>query len=99
MMKLKQIWYALCHVNIVLGGMFLTFFWIDRFNTAMNFLGNEISKWLLLGFCISAMTLSIITIVLLRKHQMQLINRTKIITVLKKKGHSQKTTDHDKQSA
>lgn len=36
------------HLNIILGGMFMTFFLIDRVNTAMGFIDNDISKWLLL---------------------------------------------------
>lgn len=36
------------HVNIILGLMFITFFIVDKFNGAMNFIGNDISKGLLL---------------------------------------------------
>ncbi|MEG1547301.1 MAG: hypothetical protein RR232_03600 [Clostridia bacterium] len=60
-MKSHKYWRVLCHLNIILGGMFLTFFIIDRFNTAMNFLGNEISKWLLCIFSVCAILLGAVT--------------------------------------
>lgn len=40
------------HVNIILGLMFITFFILDKFNGAMNFIGNDISKGLLLLFAL-----------------------------------------------
>lgn len=53
-MKLPKLWDFLCHANIVLGVMFIVFFWLDRVNPAMEFLGSEISKWLLLCFSLCA---------------------------------------------
>ncbi len=38
------------HVGIILSLMFITLFIVDKFNGAMNFLGNDISKALLLLF-------------------------------------------------
>ena len=38
------------HVGIILALMFITFFIVDKFNGAMNFIGNDISKGLLLVF-------------------------------------------------
>lgn len=43
------------HVNIILGLMFLTFYILDKFNGAMNFIANDISKGLLLAFTITSM--------------------------------------------
>lgn len=43
------------HVNIILGLMFITFFIVDKFNGAMNFIGNDISKGLLLLFALVSM--------------------------------------------
>lgn len=40
------------HVNIILGLMFITFFIVDKFNGAMNFIDNDISKGLLLLFAL-----------------------------------------------
>lgn len=39
------------HAAIVLGGMVVVFYVIDRFNTAMGFINNGITKALLLAFC------------------------------------------------
>ncbi len=57
----------LSHLTIILGGMFLTFFWLDRRNPAMLFIDNEISKWLLLCFSLIALALAIITLVTMRR--------------------------------
>lgn len=59
----------LSHINIILSGMFLVFFSIDRVNSAMDFLGNNISKWLLFCFSISAMMLAIIELIIIRKKE------------------------------
>lgn len=56
----------LCHATIVLAGMFLVFFCIDRVNSAMGFIDSEISKWVLLLFCLCALTSSILSVCLLR---------------------------------
>lgn len=40
------------HAAIVLGGMYVVFYCIDRVNTAMGFINNDITKALLLVFCI-----------------------------------------------
>ena len=39
------------HAAIVLSGMYLVFFLIDRVNSAMAFIDNDITKWLLLLLC------------------------------------------------
>lgn len=57
--KLRKI---LPHVNLILAGMFLCFWIFDKFNRAMNFIANDISKALLLIFCISAIANAIVLI-------------------------------------
>lgn len=44
---MKRIMHLLPHLCIILSGMLLTFFIIDRFNTAMAFINNDITKWLI----------------------------------------------------
>lgn len=39
------------HVAIIMSCMYAVFFGIDRVNSAMNFIDNEITKWLLLALC------------------------------------------------
>ena len=39
------------HAAIILSGMYLVFFLIDRVNSAMAFINNEITKHLLLVLC------------------------------------------------
>ena len=41
------------HAGIILALMFITFFIVDKFNGAMNFINNDISKALLLLFALS----------------------------------------------
>lgn len=40
------------HVTIVMCLMYVVFFGIDRVNSAMAFIDNEITKWLLLVLCL-----------------------------------------------
>ena len=40
------------HAGIILALMFITFFIVDKFNGAMNFINNDISKALLLLFAL-----------------------------------------------
>ena len=68
MLKVRKI---LSHLVIILGGMFLTFFCIDRVNTAMAFIDNEISKWLLLCFSLIALALAIINLVTIRRRELR----------------------------
>lgn len=42
------------HAGIVLALMFITFFIVDKFNGAMNFINNDMSKALLLLFALIA---------------------------------------------
>lgn len=67
----------LSHLMIILGGMFLTFFWLDRVNPAMCFIDNEISKWLLLCFSLIALTSAIITLTILHRQDLQRTMRKK----------------------
>lgn len=39
------------HAAIILSGMYLVFFLIDRVNSAMCFINNDITKWLILILC------------------------------------------------
>ena len=68
MLKIRKI---LSHLVVILGGMFLTFFCIDRVNTAMAFIDNEISKWLLFCFSLIAMALAIINLVTIRRRELR----------------------------
>jgi len=68
MLKVRKI---LSHLMIILGGMFLTFFWLDRVNPAMCFIDNEISKWLLLCFSLVALTSAIITLVIIHRQDLK----------------------------
>ena len=40
------------HAAIILGGMYVVFYFIDRVNSAMGFINNGITKALLLAFCV-----------------------------------------------
>ena len=58
-MKLKNI---LPHIAIVLSLMLLVMFIIDRFNEAMAFINNDISKWLLCVLCVVSMIVALMYI-------------------------------------
>jgi hypothetical protein len=46
------------HLCIVLAGMFITFFIVDKFNSAMAVLDNDTEKAILFIFCIVALIVS-----------------------------------------
>jgi hypothetical protein len=66
-MKKYKLRTFLTHAAIVLSVVFLVFFVIDRFNPAMEFIGSDISDWLLCVFCVIALVSSILTAVHLYK--------------------------------
>ncbi len=49
MNKLRTI---LSHMTVILGIMFLVFLILDQFNPMMNFIDNDISRWLLAALCL-----------------------------------------------
>ena len=51
---------ALPHLNISLGIVMLTLLITDRFNRAMNFVNNDITKSMLIGFCVLVIIESVI---------------------------------------
>jgi len=59
-MKSHKLWDFFCHANIILGNMFVVFFFLDRVNPAMEFLCSDISKWFLLLFSLCAITNGVI---------------------------------------
>jgi len=59
-MKRLRIWYWLCHVSIIISCMFIIFYFIDRVNSAMDFMGSSLSKGLLFVFCLNILASSIL---------------------------------------
>jgi membrane protein implicated in regulation of membrane protease activity len=53
----------LAHLSVLLSVMVLTWFVIDRFNTAMEFMSADISKWYIAVLAALSLASSIITIV------------------------------------
>ncbi len=45
---------ALPHINITLSVVMLVLFVTDRFNRAMAFINNDITKWMLCVFCVTS---------------------------------------------
>ncbi len=68
-MEIGMIRKMLPHATLIVAVMFVVFFCIDRVNEAMNFLGADISKWLLLIFCILSVATSVLLIVSQRRGQ------------------------------
>lgn len=59
----------LSHLVLVLAAMMLTLFILDRFNEAMAFLNNDITKWLLACFALAAGVLAAACIVRYEKER------------------------------
>ena len=64
-MKHLKLWYWLCHVNIIVSCMFIIFYFIDRVNPAMDFMGSSLSKGLLFVFCLCILASSILNAIYL----------------------------------
>jgi len=43
---------VLTHLTVILALMFLVFLVLDQFNPMMNFIDNDISRWLLAALCL-----------------------------------------------
>lgn len=59
---IRAILYALSHLGIGSGMTLLTFYVVDRFNTAMAFVDHPMSKKLLLAFSIALIVISAVEI-------------------------------------
>lgn len=51
----------LCHTTVILALMFLVFLVLDQFNPMMNFIDNDISRWLLVALCLSGAGQSVLS--------------------------------------
>ncbi|MBQ8080681.1 MAG: hypothetical protein IJ240_02150 [Clostridia bacterium] len=49
------------HTTVILALMFLTFLALDQFNPLMNFIDNDISRWLLALLCVSGIGESLLS--------------------------------------
>ena len=54
---------VLPHINIVLAVTMLTFFVVDRYNRAMSFIDNDITKWMICVFCVTVLIEAIVTVI------------------------------------
>ena len=66
MTKLRAI---LRHTTVILALMFLVFLVLDQFNPMMNFIDNSISRWLLVGLCVSGCAQSVLSWALDKKEE------------------------------
>lgn len=51
---------ALPHINVTLAVVLLVLFVTDRFNRAMAFINNDITKWMLCIFCLTSLLQAVI---------------------------------------
>ena len=49
-----------CHLTVILSLMFAVFLVLDQFNPMMNFVDNNISRWLLGTLCVSGICGSVL---------------------------------------
>lgn len=57
----NRLWNLFAHGTIVLSVVFLILFIIDRINPMMGFIGSDQGDWLLLLFCLTALTNGLLT--------------------------------------
>lgn len=57
------------HVSIVMAGMMIVFFLIDRVNISMGFMSNEFHKWLSFFLALFAMGYSVLLIACERRRK------------------------------
>ena len=48
------------HLTVILALMFAVFLILDQFNPMMNFIDNNISRWLLAALCVSGFSQSVL---------------------------------------
>lgn len=53
---------VLAHVIILLSALVITFFIIDRFNTAMEFMSSELSKWFIGVLALLSLVSAVMTV-------------------------------------
>lgn len=51
---------VLPHINITLAMVLLVLFVTDRYNRAMAFINNDITKWMLCVFCVTSLLQAIV---------------------------------------
>ena len=59
-MKMERLHSVCCHLTVILSVMFIVFLVLDQFNPMMNFIDNNISRWLLAGLCLSGALQSVL---------------------------------------
>ena len=57
---MNKIYALLRHTTVILSLMFLVFLVLDQFNPMMNFIDNNISRWLLAALCVSGFSQSVL---------------------------------------
>jgi len=66
---MKPLQQFLAHCNIVFGAMFLVLLILNRYNPTMHLLNGAVFLWFLCLFCLCALLLGILTIILRRRAQ------------------------------
>ena len=51
-MQMNKAESLLTHLTVILSLMFVVFLILDQFNPLMNFIDNDLSRWLLLALCL-----------------------------------------------
>lgn len=64
---MKRLIRILPHVTIILSAMFITLWFLDKYNPLMNFLDSDLSNTLLMVFCILSMITAIVMVAIERK--------------------------------
>lgn len=49
------------HLAVVLSFMFVVFLILDQFNPMMNFIDNDVSRWLLFALCLTGILRSVLS--------------------------------------
>ncbi len=59
---MKELQNVLSHLTVIFVGVFLTLVVLNVYNPSMQFLSSTISQVFLVGFCLTALALAIVTI-------------------------------------
>ena len=51
-MKMERLHSVCCHLTVILSVMFIVFLVLDQFNPMMNFIDNDLSRYLLAALCV-----------------------------------------------
>ncbi len=75
---MKKLQAFLAHCNVVFGLVFIVLIVLNKFISGMQFLSSAVTRWFLLIFCLCAIALGVVTVVLYRRARRSRLARARM---------------------